>query len=521
MTSTQPLPRVVADLTAAGYNVIEALPAGGMSHCLLATSPDGVRCVVKTPLQFDESTLLRFRDEARLGFLVHHPNVVDTLRFFECNGRPFLVVEHIEGHTWAASQAQQRLATNDSLRIAIQVARGLHAVHTAVSPTGEPLHAVHRDVTPSNILVDDGGHARLIDFGICSFATRLAPATATGVVAGTVRFLAPEIWAGQAFSPQADLWALGVCLLESLLGRRAAEGSVLAILSTITSREFLPVDDLETLGVDDVVIGVLRQLLAPRPEDRLTSAASAALALSRALPDDVPAPPLPDRAVVLHTDTFELRSIDIEPLASTPASPFRPPPAQDGVFVFGAAELELLRGAVEATQAVSLDDNVATPDDADAVDDWGPTSADDVVSPSQASQFDVATQEAWRRPALDLAQHNDAYNRLPTSLARIAASIADALQEGAVDDTVGEQAPVHDPASHSAVVATSDALAHYVEQVRAFEANAAGEEDTDGAEKDAAAVDDETRRIHMLLHTGLFSSEALSGPDPSSEERSG
>ena len=115
------------------------------------------------------------------------------------------------------------------LPLLAQTARALQVVHEA--------GVVHRDVKPSNILVNQEGLAKLLDFGISSGANQL-PMTATGMVMGTAQYLAPEQATGAAATAAGDLYSLGVIAYEALAGVRPFTGAPQWILPmrTLTTR---------------------------------------------------------------------------------------------------------------------------------------------------------------------------------------------------------------------------------------------------------------------------------------------
>jgi serine/threonine protein kinase len=151
----------------------------------------------------------RFRREARVAAGLSNPNLVGMLDYSGGTERPYIVMQYVAGGTLADRIAAGEADEVDAERLARQLLSALAAIHTA--------GVVHRDVKPSNILLDDQGNAHLTDFGIAQpeDATQL---TATGEVIGTLKYMAPEVLAGQAATQRSDLYALGVVLGEALAG---------------------------------------------------------------------------------------------------------------------------------------------------------------------------------------------------------------------------------------------------------------------------------------------------------------
>lgn len=261
------------------YEVLRKLGEGGMARVLLAKNASGDPVVLKVPFTQNADFAERVRDEARVGLRVHHPSVVDTLDLFEHEGRPILVVEYVEG----ASLQQLRhqggaMPAGLVARVGRQVADGLAFIHDATDENDKPLNILHRDVAPGNILVTADGNAKLIDLGIARGEETKAKRTQVGTVRGTLRYLAPELLAGEKHTPATDLWALGVVLFEAALGRRAAEGDERDVLATIVRGDIGKLRDGEAL--DEALRDGIFALLAPR-EGRLQRAKAAVNVMKR------------------------------------------------------------------------------------------------------------------------------------------------------------------------------------------------------------------------------------------------
>jgi serine/threonine-protein kinase len=165
-----------------------------------------------------------FLDEARIAGLIRHPNVVSVVDVGENDAGPFLVMEFVEGvplsELIAAARSQgEQLPIEVCLRIALQVAEGLHAAHELRDRAGQPLCLVHRDVSPHNVLVGFDGIVRITDFGIAK-ALGSASKTSTGILKGKLGYLSPEQLRFEEPDRRADLFALGVVLFEMLAGTR-------------------------------------------------------------------------------------------------------------------------------------------------------------------------------------------------------------------------------------------------------------------------------------------------------------
>lgn len=159
----------------------------------------------------------RMTAETRLLASLRHPSLVTLLdAAIDGDGHPYLVMELIDGPTLSERIAEGPVAPSEVAAMAHELGEALHVVHAA--------RVVHRDVKPSNILLDPapsgrGFRAKLADFGIARLtdSTRL---TTPGTVIGTAAFLSPEQVRGDEPGPPADVYALGLVLIEALTGRR-------------------------------------------------------------------------------------------------------------------------------------------------------------------------------------------------------------------------------------------------------------------------------------------------------------
>ncbi len=194
-----------------------------------AASP-GVRRALKVLAHVDERSRDRFAREGALLARIDHPNVVRVHATGIERGRPFLVLDFVDGETLGARLARGPLPWREAATLVASLARALHAVHG--------LGIVHRDVKPANVFVGADGHARLGDFGIAT-AEDVQRITRTGALLGTGDYLAPERFAGREADARCDIWALGVCLYEAVAGRRPYEATTIVELARKIEQEKL------------------------------------------------------------------------------------------------------------------------------------------------------------------------------------------------------------------------------------------------------------------------------------------
>lgn len=167
-------------------------------------------------------------DEARIGMLLRHSNIVRVYDARVLNGSFVLVMELVEGaslrevfrHLHAVAG---RVPLAASLRIARSLALALAAAHEAKDEQGRGLSIVHCDVSPHNVLLSEDGTVKLMDFGLASVASQQGEGDRT-TMGGKPGYLAPELILLREISPALDLFALGVVLWECLTGQRLFQG---------------------------------------------------------------------------------------------------------------------------------------------------------------------------------------------------------------------------------------------------------------------------------------------------------
>jgi serine/threonine protein kinase len=258
------------------YQVEDVLGGGGMALVYRARDEELDRPVaiklLADNLAADEAFRKRFLREARLAAQLAHPNVVQVYDSGEADGRPYIVMEYVEGETLADLLSRRgRLPPAEAVELALQVCSGLEHAHRA--------GLVHRDIKPQNLLIRGDGTVKIVDFGIARSArgTRL---TETGSVLGTAAYLAPEQAAGEEVTPAADVYALGVVLYELLAGRTPHTAESLTQFLVSGHEQSIP--ELRQLApeVPAALEDVVMRCLARMPEYRPPSAGALAASLS-------------------------------------------------------------------------------------------------------------------------------------------------------------------------------------------------------------------------------------------------
>jgi predicted Ser/Thr protein kinase len=209
------------------YRLERTLGRGGMAavwlgHDEVLDRPVAVK-VLSDTIAGDPGFVARFRREARTAASLSHPNLVGVYDYSEEGERPYLVMQFVPGEDLAALEKRGDRVDRDQL--ARELLEALDHIHSA--------GILHRDVKPANVIVEPGGTAKLIDFGIAlpRDATAL---TSTGLVLGTERYAAPEVMEGRPATERSDLYSAGVLL-------RACEGrcspALGALIEWMTSRD--------------------------------------------------------------------------------------------------------------------------------------------------------------------------------------------------------------------------------------------------------------------------------------------
>ncbi|MCP3168014.1 protein kinase domain-containing protein [Myxococcus qinghaiensis] len=223
-------PHVLLRSGRASYELVKSLGAAHHGELLLARrryeSDFGGYAVIKRPLRAEAAH--RLLEEGRLTALLHHPNVVSVHDLKGPDDAPVLVFEHTPGHrldSLLESSARAHLPFTEgfALYVAAEVAEALHHAHTLTDEHGRPLRVVHRDVGPHNILITEHGAVKLLDFGAASSA--LSGALETQEHPTSLAYAAPEHVARQPLDGRADLFSLGLVLLQLLTGRHLFEGA--------------------------------------------------------------------------------------------------------------------------------------------------------------------------------------------------------------------------------------------------------------------------------------------------------
>ncbi len=266
------------------YRILSRLGSGGMGEVYraLAVGPDGVEKpvavkLVREDLLGHEELVRLFVEEAKVSFLLTHPNVVQTYEMGQVDDHFFLVMEYVDGTSLdsvlrhCTEQLNQPMPAPFALYITAQVVRGLDYAHTLRDHNGQALGIVHRDVSPANVLVSWDGQVKVADFGLAKSALRKME-TQAGAIKGKVAYMAPEQLRGDTVDARGDVFAVGVMMYEMLAGENPYGD-----LHEITLGRRLKHDAIEPLSsaaphLEAGVAAMVDRCLAEDPAARYASA---------------------------------------------------------------------------------------------------------------------------------------------------------------------------------------------------------------------------------------------------------
>ncbi len=274
------------------YRPIAVLGQGGMARVLLtvAEGPSAIQKLlvvkeIRTELAADIEFVTMFMDEARLAARLNHPNLIQTYEVGEHDGRPFIVMEYLEGqplHALMGRSGRPNVPLSVQLTVLSKVLSGLHYAHELKGYDGSPLTIVHRDVSPQNVFVCYDGQVKLVDFGIAKAAGSVAR-TQTGVFKGKLGYVAPEQITATDIDRRADLFSLGVMVWESLARKRLTAGDgEAAVLHKRTHGLHPKIRDVAP-DVPTDLAEICDRSMAVDPRERFATAAEMGAALDRAI----------------------------------------------------------------------------------------------------------------------------------------------------------------------------------------------------------------------------------------------
>ncbi len=205
----QPSGKITSGDLISHYKILSRIGAGGMGEIFLA---EDLKLSRKVALKFlpedccpDENKKARFLREAQAAARLSHPNIVTVHEISEFVGRPYFVMEYIEGSALNEYICEKKPNLKQIIELAIQIGEGLRTAHEC--------GIVHRDIKPANIIVDRNERIKILDFGLASLKGT-ENITKTGVTLGTLNYMSPEQLLGEKIDHRSDIYSFGVTLYE-------------------------------------------------------------------------------------------------------------------------------------------------------------------------------------------------------------------------------------------------------------------------------------------------------------------
>src|SRR5512135_3223019 len=261
------------------YQITEKLGAGGMGVVYKArdTHLDRFAAIKVLPPErvSDPDRKRRFTQEAKAASALNHPSIITIYDIDQSDGTDYIAMEYVEGRTLDQRIGHRGLRLNDALKYAVQIADALAKAHS----TG----IVHRDLKPTNVIVNEDGVVKVLDFGLAKLTEQIQgdesastatvdgegrPITEEGVIVGTVAYMSPEQAEGKKVDARSDIFSLGSVLYEMVTGQKAFQGtSKMSTLSAILHQEPKPVSGI-TPAIPAELERLINRCLRKDPERR-------------------------------------------------------------------------------------------------------------------------------------------------------------------------------------------------------------------------------------------------------------
>ncbi len=284
-------PTVAAGTRVDGYQVDALLGTGGMGEVYRARDVALDRLValkmVSRTLAREPTFVARFEREARAASAVNHPNVAQIHAYGVWQGRPYFVMEHVEGRSLAEIVRRDgRRSGSAAVGLVRQAAEGLRAAWEC--------GVIHRDVKPANLMVDRSGTVKVVDFGLARRQSGPSDLSRTDMVLGTPAYMSPEQALARGVDFRTDVYSLGATFYYLLTGEPPFGGDTpIAVMMRHVHDPVRPVRELNP-RVPEAVASVIERMLAKDPDRRYGSWDDLLVdldALSRARPAHTASPP--------------------------------------------------------------------------------------------------------------------------------------------------------------------------------------------------------------------------------------
>jgi serine/threonine protein kinase/Flp pilus assembly protein TadD len=245
------------------YKILEKLGEGGMGVVYKAedTKLNREVAIKFLPRQIvvSEEERERFRIEAQAAAALNHPNIATIHNIEEVDEEMFIVMEYIDGQELEDKIETGPLSIDDTLDLAIQIAKGLQAAHAK--------DVIHRDIKSANVMLTGRGDVKIMDFGLAKLGGQ-GKLTKEGTSMGTVAYMSPEQTRGIKVDHRADIWALGAVIYEMISGKQPFAGDYeQAVIYSIMNEDPEPPTALRT-GLPMELERIVLKALAKEPGER-------------------------------------------------------------------------------------------------------------------------------------------------------------------------------------------------------------------------------------------------------------
>ena len=267
------------------FEIIRLIGQGGMGVVYLAEDqrlnrPVAIKLLPSEVID-DKSALERFENEIRATSILSHPVICQVLDVGTFDGKPFMVMEYLEGASIRQLLRERSFTPTEVLQLAIELADALDSAHEH--------HIIHRDIKPGNIFLSDRNHPKLLDFGLAKISAELfdisdigddtptkkpvvEDVTGTGVTMGTVLYMSPEQARGEVLDARTDLFSLGAVLYEMTTRVKPFPGETSALVfDSILNKNTSPPSQIGGPSVE-MLDKVILKLLEKNPNHRFQSA---------------------------------------------------------------------------------------------------------------------------------------------------------------------------------------------------------------------------------------------------------
>jgi serine/threonine-protein kinase len=265
------------------YELLGKIGAGGMAEVYKArlTGVEGFQKVVVVkrilPGYARNMSFIRMLvEEAKLTSVLQHPNIVQIFELESDQAQFYMVMEYVEGKDLLkilarCAEQKRRPPLELVCHIIAEVCKGLNYAHNAKDMHGKALNIIHRDVSPSNIIVSNDGHVKVMDFGVAK-ARNQESGGSRHVLRGKLGYMSPEQVRAEDIDKRSDIFSLGIVFFEALTLKRLFLGKT--DLETLINIRDANIEKklLKHAWIPDSLKDILRKALAPNPDERYASA---------------------------------------------------------------------------------------------------------------------------------------------------------------------------------------------------------------------------------------------------------